>query len=75
MCHSELDKRPVLLSVNWPEADGLGLSGIMSRNLSRRVLNEVTGALLIEFMLRGRQFHRFDEVRLKEFDLAICAGL
>ena len=75
MCNNELDKRPVLLSVNWPEADGLGSSGIRSRNLSRRDLNVSTEALLMELMLRGRQFQRFDEVRLKEFDLAICAGL
>ena len=75
MCQRELDKRPVLISVWSPEAEGLGSSGIRSRNLSKCLLNVLTGTLLMELIQRGRQFHRLLAVVLKQFALMVCTGL
>ena len=75
MCHIELEKRPVLGSVYWPEALHLGSSGKMSRNLSGLLLKTCTGWLEMLEMHAGRRFQRLLAVNAKEELRAILAGL
>ena len=75
MCQIELDNRPVLGSVNSPDALQRSSSEKRGRNLSSWFLKLGTGRLLIELMFGGRQFHRLLAVRANEELRGMSAGL
>ena len=74
-CQMKLELRPVFGSLNWPEALHLGSSGRTSRNMSNFLLNACNGWLVIDEMLRGRQFHRLEDESANDEARAISAGL